>query len=329
MRKCKLWLLAAVFLVATNAIASQLTIEAPETLEVKEPTLILVRGLTQDQVPELKASVEPSENVMLFGPGVWADKIGFFFWARSSGKYTVTASLGGSIDLSEWKQSIFKEIDGADGWLRVMGDTIARGRDLGVDRSAIESLESGLQVRREVSMNMKTTVNDLPIGEAVSCMIEVGDPTPPPDNPYPVPSASDQAKVRDITLVRLSRDDSEKLADLYGRASDVIFAYLSGKQNEVTTPGDMRTWLIENGKKLGMQGRYEGLPEAVNKASDALFGRAATRKFTASDRFGFQTLAWAVWEAGHRASKTTKMLPTFRLDCPPSRTGRVRVSVPS
>ena len=127
-------------------------------------------------------------------------------------------------------------------------------------------------------------------------------PQPPPaTNPYPTPSQTRQDATATIRATKLDRADATNLATLYQDASRLVAsapaAIAAGTRPEIATTGDLRAWLVSNGRELGLQGRYAGLADAVDRFLGQQAG-TAIRNVTASDATMLSALAWAVWEAG-------------------------------
>lgn len=127
-------------------------------------------------------------------------------------------------------------------------------------------------------------------------------PTPPVDNPYPAPDTSTREKLAPVMTISTERADATKLAAMYGRAAELIetglAARAAGVKPETGTPAELRAWLIENGRPLGLAGKYPGLADAVDKALADLLGLDAGRQLTQTDADGFESLAWAIFEGG-------------------------------
>lgn len=117
------------------------------------------------------------------------------------------------------------------------------------------------------------------------------DPDPKPDpNPY-VPDERWQAAVRPILAYDLDRRDASNLALLYGTAGSQAAA------GALQTTLELRQYLVEHGTKLGLQGKYPGLGDAVDKVMADALGLDVVKLSDHAPGL-LQTLAWAVWEAG-------------------------------
>lgn len=120
-------------------------------------------------------------------------------------------------------------------------------------------------------------------------------PTPNPDptpaqNPYSTPPSSLKTVVEDIVDFPLSRRDATDIAEVFNKAA--------GRASSSTTKtGELRQYIIDTGKPLGLKDKYDGLSEAVDKVLDNLMG-VGDREAKPTDVAALRAVAWAVWEAG-------------------------------
>lgn len=128
-------------------------------------------------------------------------------------------------------------------------------------------------------------------------------PVPPPltTNPYPAPSAEIRESLGAVLTVRLDRADATNLASLYDQARRLVetapAARAAGVQPEIGTTSELRAWLAEHGRELGLAGKYAGLADVVDTfLTDQLGTRL--RDVQASDAASLGGLAWAIWENG-------------------------------
>lgn len=130
-------------------------------------------------------------------------------------------------------------------------------------------------------------------------------PPPPPDdgakNPFPPPAATLRTAAEAVAAVRTSRADATRLAELYDQARRLIesapAARAAGTKPEIGTTSELREWLIGNGRQLGIDGRYSGLGEAVDRYLAAQLG-TRLRDVTTGDAAALSALAWGIWEGG-------------------------------
>ena len=128
---------------------------------------------------------------------------------------------------------------------------------------------------------------------ALRAEFTVESPDPEPDqNPYAPPAAEFRPLAVPLTKFQLSRIDATMLAVMYARAGESVSAGV------VTGSAELRQSLIDEGKPLGLKGKYPGLAEAVEKAvvgGLTLENRQLDPVRTAAF---LRTLAWALWDAG-------------------------------
>jgi hypothetical protein len=135
------------------------------------------------------------------------------------------------------------------------------------------------------------------------------DPTPGPDpqpgpgpvNPYPAPAQSVQEATAAIRAIPIARPDATALGQLYADAQRLVAsapaAIAAGTKPEIGTTSELRAWLVQYGRELGLQGKYAGLADAVDRYLGQSLG-TSIRNVTAADADVLGGLAWAVWEAG-------------------------------
>lgn len=131
--------------------------------------------------------------------------------------------------------------------------------------------------------------------------VPVNPPQPPPTtNPYPPPSAAWQAQLQPITTIQLMTSDAKQLAELYAAAQKLVAsapaAIAAGTIPEIATTADLRAWLVTNGQQLGLQGKYPGLADAVDRYFGTQLG-TELRPVTLQDANVLLALAWAIWRA--------------------------------
>lgn len=138
------------------------------------------------------------------------------------------------------------------------------------------------------------------IAEAVYKVERIDVPDPKPDpKPDPTPDPNpwtpvDQWRpvVKPLLAFALDRQDSIRIAEMYGVAASQIAA------GAIATTLDLRQWIIVNGKELGLQGKYPGLADSMNNVMAEAMG-LDVRPLNAERSTEFlHTLAWAIWEAG-------------------------------
>jgi hypothetical protein len=126
-------------------------------------------------------------------------------------------------------------------------------------------------------------------------------PTPPGVNPYATPGAALKTAVQPIAALKTNREDGTALGKLYQDASRLVAsapaAKAAGTKPEIGTTTELRAWLVDNGKALGLQGRHAGLADAVDTYLGKQLG-TAIRDVTAADAEALAALAWAAWEGG-------------------------------
>ena len=158
--------------------------------------------------------------------------------------------------------------------------------------------------------------------------ITVGTPAPPPPpppkpNPYTKPPAEWLALVDPILKVKLVREDAGVLSSMYARvgaalseaanlrpqvpASNLLLSHpwlratlvvtRSADPRDWTT-ADLRAVLVEEGKPLGLQGKYTGLNEAVEAALIGGLGLTVKPALETPAVDAMAALAWAIYETG-------------------------------
>jgi hypothetical protein len=126
-------------------------------------------------------------------------------------------------------------------------------------------------------------------------------PSPPTTNPYQSPSAEIRETLGAVLAVKLNRADATNLASLYDQARRLVesapAARAAGTKPEIGTTSELRAWLVEHGRELGLAGKYAGLADAVDAY---LAGQLGTRlrDVQATDATVLGGLAWAIWEGG-------------------------------
>jgi hypothetical protein len=115
-------------------------------------------------------------------------------------------------------------------------------------------------------------------------------PPPPIVNPY-TPAPQFQAAVQPVRVLSLVQVDSQSLANLY---ATVAVQVRSGVYKSL---GEIRADLVKRGQLLNLKGKYPALPQAVEQYLVASLGLEEGVP-TASVGDVFETLAWAVFEAG-------------------------------
>lgn len=122
-------------------------------------------------------------------------------------------------------------------------------------------------------------------------------PGPGPD-PEPIPTPNpwtpdEQWKpiVAPVKTFPMVRQDATAVANLYGTAAKNVTA------GSIKTTLELRAYLVEHGVKLGLQGKYAGLGDAVTKSLETSLGMEV-RPLPAHAAAFLDTLAWAVWENG-------------------------------
>lgn len=123
-------------------------------------------------------------------------------------------------------------------------------------------------------------------------------PFPPATNPYPPPPAALQAALQPIFSIQLTTIDGRNLAELYAAAQKLVMsapaAIAAGTKPEIATTADLRAWLVVNGQQHGLQGKYPGLADAVDRYFGTQLG-TELRQVTPQDGNVLLALAWAVW----------------------------------
>lgn len=130
------------------------------------------------------------------------------------------------------------------------------------------------------------------INESASFEVTGGVTPPPPDpaNPYK-PAPQYQAAVEPVKSLSLTKADSRALATLYSSIANQVRA---GSYKNL---GEIRAELVSKGKSLNLSGKYAGLAQAVDKYLSTTVGlEQVAPAATVGDVF--ETLAWAVYEAG-------------------------------
>ena len=93
-------------------------------------------------------------------------------------------------------------------------------------------------------------------------------PPPPTTNPYPAPSTEIRESLGAILAVKLTQTDATNLASLYDQARQLVesapAARAAGTKPEIGTTSELRAWLVEHGRELGLAGKYAGLADAVD-----------------------------------------------------------------
>ncbi len=120
-----------------------------------------------------------------------------------------------------------------------------------------------------------------------------GGVTPPPPNPVNPyrPAPQYQAAVEPVKSLSLTQADSRSLATLYSSIASQVRA------GSFKNLGEIRSELINRGKSLNLSGKYAGLAPAVDKYLSSTVGlEQVAPAATVGD--AFETLAWAVFEAG-------------------------------
>jgi hypothetical protein len=115
-------------------------------------------------------------------------------------------------------------------------------------------------------------------------------PPPDPANPYK-PAPQYQAAVEPVRVLSLVKADSRALATLYSSIASQVRA------GSFKNLGEIRAELVTKGKSLNLSGKYAGLAPAVDKYLSSTVGlEQVAPAATVGDVF--ETLAWAVFEAG-------------------------------
>lgn len=115
-------------------------------------------------------------------------------------------------------------------------------------------------------------------------------PPPDPANPYK-PAPQYQAAVEPVRVLSLVKADSHALATLYSSIASQVRA------GSFKNLGEIRAELVTKGKSLNLSGKYAGLAPAVDKYLSTTVGLdQVAPAATVGD--AFETLAWAVYEAG-------------------------------
>lgn len=126
-------------------------------------------------------------------------------------------------------------------------------------------------------------------------------PPPPTTNPYPAPSAEIRESLGAVLAVKLSRADATNLASLYDQARRLVdsapSARAAGTKPEIGTTSELRAWLVDHGRELGLAGKYAGLADAVDAYLAKQLG-TRLRDVQAADATSLAGLAWAIWEGG-------------------------------
>jgi len=126
-------------------------------------------------------------------------------------------------------------------------------------------------------------------------------PPPPTTNPYPAPSAETRETLGAVLAVELNRSDATNLASLYDQARRLVesaaAARAAGTTPEIGTTSELRAWLVEHGRELGLAGKYDGLADAVDAYLATQLG-TRLREVQAADATALGGLAWAIWENG-------------------------------
>jgi hypothetical protein len=120
-----------------------------------------------------------------------------------------------------------------------------------------------------------------------------GGVTPPPPNPVNPyrPAPQYQAAAEPVKSLSLTQADSRSLATLYSSIASQVRA------GSFKNLGEIRAELINRGKSLNLSGKYAGLAPAVDKYLSSTVGlEQVAPAATVGD--AFETLAWAVFEAG-------------------------------
>ena len=120
-----------------------------------------------------------------------------------------------------------------------------------------------------------------------------GGVTPPPPNPVNPyrPAPQYQAAVEPVKSLSLTKADSHALATLYSSIASQVRA------GSFKNLGEIRAELVTKGKSLNLSGKYAGLAPAVDKYLSSTVGlEQVAPAATVGDVF--ETLAWAVYEAG-------------------------------
>lgn len=126
-----------------------------------------------------------------------------------------------------------------------------------------------------------------------TCKIKGGDPpTPDPVNPYK-PAPAYQAAAEPVRKLSLSQADSRALADLYSSVAG------QARAGGYTSMAQIRSDLVKRGTLLSLKGKYSGLSSAVESYLSTSLGLVEIAP-AASVGDVFETLAWAVWEAGRQ-----------------------------
>ena len=126
------------------------------------------------------------------------------------------------------------------------------------------------------------------------------DPTPS-RNPYTEPVGNLLTAAREVAAVKMERADATSLAKLYEAAMRLVesaqAARAAGVKPEIDQTDDLRRWLVENGKPLGLSGKYAGLADAVDAFLGSQLG-TEIRPVADADAVALSALAWGIWEAG-------------------------------
>lgn len=118
------------------------------------------------------------------------------------------------------------------------------------------------------------------------------DPEPDPEpNPWK-PAERWRPVVKPLLAFDLEREDATAMGNLYGTAAAQVAA------GALTTTLELRQHLVEHGVKLGLQGKYPGLADTMDKIQAEALGLDVKPLNAERAAEYLETLAWACWEAG-------------------------------
>lgn len=142
-------------------------------------------------------------------------------------------------------------------------------------------------------------------GKFVDLLLSAWDPTPNPNpnpnpqpNPQPVnpyqPSPEWKSYVQPLVSFKLERKDADSLAAFYS----AIGGRVGDASGTISTSADLWQVLKTEGKALGLKGKYPKLPETMDKVLADSLTLEVYKLDKPRTAALFQTLAWAVFEAG-------------------------------
>jgi hypothetical protein len=114
----------------------------------------------------------------------------------------------------------------------------------------------------------------------------------PAENPFPPPVEPWKSKVEPLRPYKLSRSDATSLARVYESSAQAVRA------GDVRSVQGLADDLAGRASRLGLQGKYDGLADAMRAVYEDLFGKQDVRLDPDKTAAALLAIAHRVWEAG-------------------------------